>query len=276
MKPSPDINSARAIQVVERLDRAFQRQSGILAELSDLVEYQIPEGVGRLSLQHAQFLFYTVSNDHGMKSSRLYARAKELYDHEPRLFTPEFVVSRFDRASEALVEATGAYLGTRYPKQTAISWYENSVALLNRYGGDARKLYRCHSDASAVMRAICDFRSYGPKTGGLLLRAIVGLGFARVHKLDEVLLPVDVHDSRIAMYTGILHPIKEHSSLPSVVTVQHVLQHACKTVGIGWADVDRALWLIGSRGCVNVRCAECPLKDLCEKGRQVVGASLDL
>ncbi len=59
------------------------------------MENQIPAGVRRLSLQHARFLFFMVVNDHDMKSSRLYAKAKALFRQRPDLFVPAEVVSRY-------------------------------------------------------------------------------------------------------------------------------------------------------------------------------------
>jgi adenine-specific DNA glycosylase len=48
--------------------------------------------------------------------------------------------------------------------------------------------------------------------------------------------------------------------------VQQILRDTCSTLGITWIDVDRALWIIGSRGCVRLRCSLCPIQDLCSVG----------
>jgi hypothetical protein len=74
--------------------------------------------------------------------------------------------------------------------------------------------------------------------------------------------------------TGVLIP--ESEGLPTsenysayVPLVQDALLSACNDAGIQWLDVDRALWLIGSRGCVTRRCLMCPLQLECSVGRDV-------
>jgi hypothetical protein len=128
-----------------------------------------------------------------------------------------------------------------------------------------------------LIKEIQEFRSYGPKIGGMLLRAVVGLGFANVTGVEEVLVPVDIHDSRISFLTGILRldgenkrgKIDYYSYVP---VVQKILLDGCNSLGLKWLDVDRALWLIGSRGCVNRRCVQCPLQDICSIGRSLARA----
>src|ERR1035437_4866113 len=112
---SIEINYDKAEEVINRLNIAFKEKWGILSETDDLVENQIPDNIEYLSKEHALFLFYVVVNDHGMKSSRLYNAAKSLYNENPSLFDPEYVVrfytSEFD---EQLINHTGIRLGTRY------------------------------------------------------------------------------------------------------------------------------------------------------------------
>ncbi|KKL58049.1 hypothetical protein LCGC14_2229250 [marine sediment metagenome] len=35
---------------------------------------------------------------------------------------------------------------------------------------------------------------------------------------------------------------------------------------INWLQIDRALWILGSKGCANKRHFDCPIKDDCLKG----------
>jgi len=273
MKPIIDVQRAR--YVAFHLYEAFQARSGLLSETDDLVENQIPSGVETLSREHALFLFYIVSNDHGMKSTRLYARAKGLFLEKRQLFEPYRVIEDYQGPEDMnLIESTGKQLSTRYPRETARSWYANSARLVERYQGDPRELFRSTTDARILMKAITAFRGYGPKTGGMLLRAIIGLGFADVTGVEDVLVPVDIHDSRISYFTGILKLDEPTVGPPSyydyVPQVQKGLLEACNTLGIKWLDVDRALWLIGSRGCVTKRCHLCPLNNICMVGKDVL------
>lgn len=275
-------DSQRAQEVTRRVSHAFSLREGILAEQEDLVENQIPQGVKLLSKEHAQFLFYIVPNDHGVKSSRLYARAKELYKLRTSLFSSSEVIRSYSTPEDPdLIESTGRFLGTRYPTETAKCWYLNSQRLENLFSGDPRRLFRSHRVAQELLDEITAFRGYGPKTGGMLLRAAVGLGFTRPIGLEDVLVPVDIHDTRIAFMTGIVSIVDNvvnFDSSPDYYTyvpeVQTVIRDTCKAQGLPWPDVDRALWLIGSRGCVMRRCWSCPLQDLCVVGREVTENTL--
>jgi len=271
---TPVVDTERAKLVILRVQDAFTCRKGLLSETDDLVESQIPEGVESLSRDHALFLFYTVVNDHGMKSSRLYTRAKVLFREQRSLFEPSGVIETFGGPEDPqLVRSTGGYLGTRYPKETAKTWYLNSVRLCQKFDGDPRNLFQSVSDARILMKEIRAFRGYGPKIGGMLLRAIIGLGFADVKGVEEVLVPVDIHDSRISFLTGMLKHDDGNGKIDyyaHVPQVQRILLDACNSLGLKWLDADRALWLIGSRGCVSKRCGLCPLQDICSVGREVV------
>ena len=270
------IDMERAELVVSTAHSAFRNKVGLLSETDDLVENQIPDGVERLSKGHALFLFYTAANDHGVKSFRMYSRAKKLFSEQPNAFDPSWIVENFESVGDPkLVELTGECVGARYPRQAAKTWYLNSLKLIEEYDGDPRKLFRSTSDARVLIKRIKAFRGYGPKIGGMLLRAAVGLDFADVNALEEVLVPVDIHDSRISFFTEILkledgNVEGEIDYYGFVTEVQKILLDSCNSLGIKWLDTDRALWLIGSRGCVNKRCKECPFREFCTVGKTVL------
>jgi endonuclease III len=263
----------RARLVVSIVHNAFKDGEGLLSETEDLVENQIPNGVEKLSREHALFLFYAVANDHGVRSSRMYARAKNLYLAFPNTFDPLWIVSNFESAEDpGLISLTGESVGARYPREATKTWYSNSVKLIEEYDGDPRNLFSSTSDARELIKKIKAFRGYGPKIGGMLLRVVIGLGFAQVSGLENVFVPVDIHDSRISFFTGILRP-KDRNLEDGIdyyayaKRVQKILLDTCNALGIKWLNMDRALWLIGSRGCVNKRCLECPLKTICAVGQ---------
>ena len=281
MNMAYEFDSERARLVVSRVHDAFKRGTGLLAETDDLVENQIPKYVLPLSKEHALFLFFVVANDHGMKSTRLYDRAKNLFLERRDLFNPHEVVRNFTGPEDPrLIESTGKYLGTRYPKETAKAWYLNSVGLLEKYEGDPKCLFQSTSDARILIKRIRAFRGYGPKIGGMLLRAAIGLGFAKVSGIEEVLVPVDIHDSRISFLTGIFKTKTDGIGKPNyyafVTHVQKMLLNTCNSLDLEWLDTDRALWLIGSRGCVSRRCSLCPLSDICEIGKEVTARAVNV
>lgn len=275
MKQPLELYPERAELVVKRLLQAFENRYGIFEDTSDLLEFQIPAGVQPTSLEHARFLFYLIAQDYGTKSARLYAKAKALYSKYPRIFDPEYVVANYTGADDPkLANDTGVQLSTRFPKETAKRWYENSEKLLKEYEGDPRRMFAVSSDARVVFERIRSFRGFGPKIGGLLLRTFLGCKFTKLDRVEDVLIPVDVHDSRIAFYTGAAKTANGDSHVEDYYEysrqIQHLWSQACNSAGLDWLQVDRALWLLGSRGCVNLRCAECRLSDLCWKGQSVL------
>ena len=204
-----------------------------------------------------------------MKSTRLYQRAKELFNNRNDLFQPEDILEKYrGPEDENLIADTGAFLGTRYPRQTARNWYENTMRLQTLFAGDPRNLFSSHNNARRLLKEITAFRGYGPKIGGMLLRAIVGLGFNSPEGLEDVLVPVDIHDSRISFYTKIvtvdeMQELKSVDYYSHVRQIQAVLRDTCKSLGLPWLDIDRALWLVGSRGCAKQHCSPCPINEFC-------------
>ena len=268
----------RAKLVVYTVHNAFRNKEGLLSETNDLVENQIPDGAEHLSKEHILFLFYTVANDHGVKSFRMYARAKELFSKHPNVFDPFWIIKNFSSATDSeLVKLIGEHIGARYPHEATKNWYLSSLKLVEEYNGDPRELFRSTSDARVLIKRIKAFRGYGPKIGGMLLRAAIGLGFADVNGLEDVLVPVDIHDSRISFFTEILKPEENIEGkidyYAYVKKVQEILLNSCNFFEINWLDVDRALWLIGSRGCVEKRCMECPLNNICIVGKAVLNST---
>ncbi|MCZ7673892.1 MAG: hypothetical protein M5U34_45590 [Chloroflexi bacterium] len=275
MKQPLEFYPERAELVVKRLLQAFERRYGIFENTSDLLEFQIPVGVQPTSLEHARFLFYLIAQDYGTKSARLYAKAKALYSEHPHIFDPKYVIANYTGADDPkLANDTGGQLSTRFPKETAKRWYKNSEKLLKEYEGDPRRIFAVSSDARIVFKHIRSFRGFGPKIGGLLLRTFLGCKFAKLDHVEDVLIPVDVHDSRIAFYTGAVKTAAGDNHVEDYheysQQIQHLWSQACNSANLDWLQVDRALWLLGSRGCVNSRCVECRLSDLCWRGQLVL------
>ena len=168
-------------------------------------------------------------------------------------------------------------MGLRYPKQAAKSWIENSKKLLKMYDGTAINMFKSTNDALELFKKINSFRSYGPKTSGLLLRVIIGIGFNReLMNIENVPLPVDIHDSRIAFNCDIYHPEnidnlqKIYSNTSHIQKIEKLWRYSAKEIGVRWEDLDRALWLLGSKGCVNKECMICPINKICIVGKEFI------
>jgi N-glycosylase/DNA lyase len=268
------MNNDKAVNLVSLIAEDYLANKGIFSTTEDLLEFQIPKGIKYCSKEHARFYFYLVFNDHGTKSRSLYIKFKELYRNFRRLFSPHDIVNNFKDNENLLRESFLSNLGLRYPTQAAKSWISNSEMLIDRYNGEPIDLYNSTSNAVELFKRIKNFRSYGPKTSGVLVRIIKGVGFnGNLRNITDVPLPVDIHDSRIALMCGIYKPdglddiYNIYSNPKHIQKIEKIWRDAAKKSGVKWVDIDRALWLLGSKGCVNKLCIKCPINQYCKTGR---------
>lgn len=260
---------------------AYRQRQGIFETTDDLLESQIIPGVEPGSKNHARFYFYLIYNDHGTKSSTLYARFRQLYAERPQLFDPAHLSkhSSSNGSPPAFLRDAISGLGLRYPKQSLISWWSNTLRLVKSYESEPINLFQSTSDAVELFDRIRSFRGYGPKTSGLVIRVIVGMGFQHLDNLHQVPVPVDVHDTRIAYWTGLYRPDNVSTDAGHlsegtvhVKRVSALWQELALQLHEPWPELDRALWLLGSRGCVGHRCQLCPVQKWCEEGIRVLNS----
>lgn len=261
-------NSSRAREIVKVLLAAFENKEAVFSDTKELLENQIPPNVSYNSKNHANFLFYLISQDHGIKSSRLYDRAKRLYEAFPEKFDPKSIVEEHKSPDNSGLLNFIKLLGVRYANNSTKYWYKNSEMLFDQYDGDTRNIFN-GVDGPEVSKRIRSFYGFGPKISGLLVRVFVGTGIANVDKIEEIDFPTDIHDTRIAALTKIAdipEDITENNYSPFVKIAQNTWKEACKDKQINWLQVDRALWILGSKGCTSNRHYDCPLKKHCVKG----------
>jgi len=264
-------------EIANRLIESYHQRKGIFSEVDSLLEYQCSDSVKRGSKEHANFYFFLIFNDHGTKSERLYDRFKKAYKENPHLFSPKQLV--YNEKLKDDLQKLIFRLGVRYPNQSFISWIENARKLVEKFEGEAINLFRSTSDAISLYKKIKSFRGYGPKTSGLLLRVIVGVPFnPNLRNIEKVLMPVDIHDVRIAIQCNVFTPLdvnyksyeEVYRNPRNIKAVQILWKEAALAIGIKWEELDRALWLLGSRGCTPKKCNLCPIKDYCNEGRRYV------
>ena len=269
--------------LVSLINEAYLLKKGVFKIVDNLLEFQIPKAIEYGSIEHARFYFYLIFNDHGTKSIRLYEKFKNLYDNHNHIFIPTKVIKEYADREELFREKFMLNQGLRYPTQASKSWIENSKLLVESYGGEPINLFQSTNNAVELFKRIRKFRSYGPKTSGLLLRVILGVGFNRKLKnIKDVPLPVDIHDSRIAFICGIYNPsgvenINEiYSSPKHIKNISILWKEAAEDIEVKWEEIDRALWLLGSIGCVNKFCLECPINEFCQVGKEILRNEINL
>lgn len=261
-------SNLRAREIVKVLSLAFENKEAVFSDTKELLENQIPPNVSYKSRNHANFLFYLISQDHGTKSSKLYDRAKRLYEVFPEKFDPRSIVEEHRPPANSELLDFIKLLGVRYANNSTKYWYKNSEILFNCYDGDTRNVFN-GVDGSGVSKRIRNFYGFGPKISSLLIRVFVGIGIANVDKIEEIDFPTDIHDTRIAALTKIAdipEDITENNYSPFVKIAQNTWKEACKDRQINWLQVDRALWILGSKGCTSNRHYDCPIKKYCVKG----------
>lgn len=261
----------RDLVLVRTLQASFQAKVGVFSDTKELLENQLPPGVTSRSREHANFLFFLISQDHGTKSAHLYDRAKRRFATNPDHFDPALVATSYSEASAQPIQETLAALGVRYPNSALRGWIRNSEKLTSQFHADARELVAGYQSASESMKVIRSFYGFGPKTGGLLFRVFFGLGLGKPESVDVVDFPTDIHDTRIAGLTGIADippDLTERDYGRFVRKAQLAWRRACDEEGIDWLQVDRALWILGSKGCSRERHADCPIRGFCRLGKE--------
>lgn len=270
------INEERAFRVFQTLEQQYIEGEGLFQSKAHLIENQIPIGVNRSSDEHARFLFFTALNDHGLKSATMYQKAKDLYAKHPEYFDPQCIAANYSEDSYIdLIPLTAQKLGARYPTALAKAWYRNAVTLLADYNGNPVNLFRSSNDATIVLKNIKSFTGIGAKIGGMLLRAAIGLGWTLndLNRTNEVLVPVDIHDSRIMFLTGIFAiediNVEDIDYYAYRLEASKVITAVCGKYNCNWENVDRALWLTGSEGCTakSQRCDICSIRQYCIKSK---------
>lgn len=255
----------------------YNQKKGIFATTDELLEMQCPDGIEYSSEEHANFYFFLIFNDHGTKSINLYSRFKKLYIKSPEIFNPNYIVQNYINNEKDLLNNYLINLGLRYPTKATTSWINNSKLLIKDFQGKSINLYKSTNDALELYNKIMNFISYGPKTSGLLLRVIIGVGFNRnLTNVENVPLPVDIHDSRIAYNCNIYKPNKIndlqkiYSNPFHIKKIEKIWRDSALNINVKWEDLDRALWLLGSKGCVSKQCNICPIKEFCSIGKEYI------
>lgn len=244
------IDEERANTLVNLMYEDYYSNPNIIASKGNLIENQIPNGTIPGSEKHLQFLFLTALNDHGVKSKTMYDKALKIYSCNPELYDPYHVV-KLDESE--LLEKIAKPLGARYPKNSAKYWKQACEKLLSEYDGQVYNLINSTNDANELLKRILKFNGVGPKIGAMILRAIVTLQANKdIVNVEQVLLPVDVHDTRILMRTGVLNTlVGEENYLSFIEISQKIIKEACLQQKRDWVIVDKSLWLTGSMGLLD-------------------------
>lgn len=242
------IDHKRANALVSLVRDEFLNDPFFIQVQKNLIENQIPKSIVRGSLEHARFLFFIASNDHGLKSNSMYDKVKALYQVHPEYFDAKYI----SKQSAAFVkEQIADKISTRYPNAFSKNWVENARKIVREFDGEPLNIFKSTTDALELLQIVKSFSGYGPKIGGMVVRAAYSLKFNdKLKDMQNVPVPVDVHDSQILFQSGILYTAnpKNIQHPRYIKTAQQEILDACNRQHLDWTIVDKALWLIGSTG----------------------------
>ena len=100
--------------------------------------------------------------------------------------------------------------------------------------------------AKEALKKVLEFRGFGPKIGNFFVRTMVNTFSYEYSDIENILLPVDIHDVRIAYLMGYIESDK--MTQKNIKMTKELWSKACKETGESWLTFDKALWLLGSEG----------------------------
>ncbi len=272
MTSSVGVDEARAIAIARTLRGLLERGGPLVS----MPEYVLPRGLEPGSREHALYLTYVIAVDYMVDAEKLWRRARELYERDPSLFTPERVLAM---GEEELARAL-KQLGARFPRRAASDWKEISRILLERYGGDPRNIAREPLSVGEILRRLGEFPTLrGEKLSAFYVRVMHETGLFKVRDPENLGLPVNRQISRFTVYTGVLAGADHETvcSSPELrALVREVWRRAAAAAGVPAWKLDEPMWNIGSKLCAKDRCLECPVKELCARYQSGAGAKPSL
>ncbi len=223
----------------KRVVELMERRVGIFANKVN-VEDWVPSDLDANG--KANYLFFLTQLDYAIKSTLLYESARRLYEFNPKFFSPEIIVGlKVDELNKTLA----TYLRPRYVNEAVFRYRANAQTLIDIYQSDPRNIFNV-GDTPTILKKVWEFRGFGPKTGNLFFRSMVTTFEMNLANIEAVLLPVDIHDVRIAKLMGFVDSNKMTER--NVKLVKEMWSNACKDAQVNWLIFDKALWLLGSIG----------------------------
>jgi hypothetical protein len=265
----------RARHVAERLLTAM-RTGGIFGT-TEMPEDLVPAGVEIGSESHLRFITLTVAIDYMRDAGQLWNAARSTYaEAETRyLFDPVAV------AQTGMLRLTAdlqRYKLSKKHQVDAQTWQSICVALVRHFDGQVAQLIdRAGGEAPALLELIRSprFRAgfpflKGAKIGPLWVRMLHDNCGVKLHKLDQIPLPVDVHTAQATLQLGCVTPDGTSGRMEELrEAVQAVWREALSAGTAFPLQIDEPLWLLSRQGCrvtSSWPCAfaeRCPVVEFC-------------
>jgi hypothetical protein len=270
-----DVDVVRAVSIAEVLRDMIKKGHPLL----QMPEYKCLEELSSLGVEErklALFYTYVISVDYLTDAEKLWRNACEVFIRHPEKFTPDYILSIDELSLQNLLRE----LGARYYRKDVSTWRKISQILIEKYGGDPRKITPQPLRIEEIKKRLNEFPNLrGDKLSNFYIRVMGETGLFKVENLNELDIAVDIQVTRFTIYTGVLR-LKCGTFRGSPCTqilrdsVQKVWRDAAKTVGVAPWELDEPIWTIGSKLCTNrktlnertcLQSSECPVNTFCDK-----------
>lgn len=227
----------------------------------------LPSSIKRGSMEHCKYLFYSCMLNYGIKSKVLHENLQLLYEENPCLFNPKYVLDIYKNNKCKLADLLRSKIHVRYPNQSAKNWINLSKIILSKYNGNLDEIFKNKQTYSEYQSAIFELDGFGQKTGGLLLRMLIDEGF--VKPIDGIAeIPIDRHDINLCIWLDVINgltaeEIKKNQKI--IGELSKIWVNVSNEFKISPSTTDQYLWIIGSKFCSKYQCNTCPLNSLCIK-----------
>lgn len=245
-----EINYNKCRKVVEKLNSYFDNND-------EIANVNYPLNIEFKTNEYYLYMFYSCLLDYGMRSKIYHKNLIDTYMKHKNIFEPSYVI---EMSEEDLKNIIVNYIHPRYPNIATKKWITLSRELF-KYDNVLKKLENINS-FEELNKFIKNTKSYGQKTGGLLIRIICDSGICNFRESVKA-IPIDRHDIEISYITGIIDSMNIDSR--QITNLSDTYVNVGQELKINPSNIDKYLWEIGNSFCNRKNCQNCPLNDVCIK-----------
>lgn len=226
-----NVDYVKCKEVVEKLNNHFENKV-------ELASVDYPSNINYGTNEYYLYMFYSCLLDYGMRSKIYHKNLIDTYIKYPNIFNPNYVI---EVSEEKLKDIIVNNIHPRYPNIAIKKWITLSKKL-REYNSILDYLKSINS-FEELSKFIKNTKSYGQKTGGLLMRIICDSKICNFRE-DIKSIPIDRHDIEISYLTGIVNTT--NISNKDIIELSDTYVNVGKELNINPSNVDKYLWEVGN------------------------------
>lgn len=240
--------------------------------LPESMEYKPQQKEVRRHVDAARFLFTRVTLDRLAVSDFLHTQMHRAWNDDTRrwIFSPEKVARRPVAIIDEVLKNYFSYsLPVSKEMSIGAAYHANCLLLNTNYQSDARMLIQ-DLPVEQARKNLMQLKGFGTGLANLYLLETYSRGITRVSDPESLLPKIDRHKARIPLNTGIVDLRNGnhatgiiHAGGAFVDALEEAYKRTAQKLGIDLHDIDAALWIIGSKLCVQkdyYACGGCPFR----------------